>query len=515
MASDLNSPHTFPATMQVVFGAGVTVAGSGALTFGRPPWTLSPAPWYVGTGVVTTGAPRSAVVWAHEFASLSGEAQIQAAINSLPPTGGTVLLAPGLYDLSTTLTIGNGGVGAQSTRHGVILRGASLPTTFGFESAVELRWTGAAGQPMLRIQGPLIGWGVQNLHMDASGSASKCIEVVSGEMGDCANLVLVSATLAEIYSTTVPIFAGIVNTNSMHNQWSNIRIFHLPPAVTNSAGIILTTTDPSATTCVNTFTGLFVIVQGVAGYGLTLAGTDSNTFYNLHLFNDATALGSICFDHANPGASVWPCGNQFYGTAMGPAGIVVLGTPGAGERAANMFWGYQCQGQTPGANYFDSPAVGSIYHDITTQHMVLTPQQGANLQLFTTVAHPRHFTPTIHNTANLGADSSRWKDLYLAGGVVRPIRSVTGNTTLNPAADYYIKVNNPGGSTTVTLGTAVGNGGREYIVDNETVNNVVLTPSGGQLINGLSSFTLDANPSAARIISDGVGFRIIATHGIH
>lgn len=511
----LNSPHTFPATMQVVFGAGVTVAGSGALTFGRPPWTLSPAPWYVGTGVVTMGAPRSAVVWAHEFASLTGGAQIQAALNSLPATGGTVLLAPGTYDVSTTLTLGTGGVGVASSRHGVILQGVALPSSQGADSPVRLRWTGASGGTLLRVQGPLIGWGVSNLHLDGNGLAAKSLEVVSGEMGACHNLVCTGHTLAGIYSTAVPVFAPLPNTNSMHNQWTNIRIFHSAPAGANSAGVLLQTTGPTSNTCVNTFTGLFVVVQGVPGYALYLGGTDTNTFYNTHLFTDATALGNIVLDHSNPGSALWPCGNNFYGLVMSAYGVTVLGTPAAGERAANMFWGYQNQGAAPGANYFDFPSVGSIYHDINSQHMVLTPQQGADLRLFTTVAHPRHFTPTVHNTANLGADSSRWKDLYLSGGVLRPIRSATGNTTLSVFTDWYLKINNPGGSTTVTLGSAVGVAGRDYFVDNETVNNVVLTPSGGQLINALSSFTLDANPSAAHIISDGANWRILSTHGVH
>jgi hypothetical protein len=48
-----NSAHTFPETLLVVFGAGVTVQGSGALTFGRPPVALAPTAWYRGTGVVT------------------------------------------------------------------------------------------------------------------------------------------------------------------------------------------------------------------------------------------------------------------------------------------------------------------------------------------------------------------------------------------------------------------------------------------------------------------------------
>jgi hypothetical protein len=58
----LNATHSFPATMRAVLAAGVTIQGSGALTFGRTPLALGTEDWYQGTGVLTFGDPFGGAV---------------------------------------------------------------------------------------------------------------------------------------------------------------------------------------------------------------------------------------------------------------------------------------------------------------------------------------------------------------------------------------------------------------------------------------------------------------------
>lgn len=462
-------------------------------------------------------SPRGyAVVWASQFLPLTGSDQIQAAINSLPPDGGTVMLEPGTYTLTDTVAIGNGGVGKLSTRHGVVLQGVARPgagVIIGASTSVLFKWAGPTGGAMVRINGPLHGWGVQNIEFDGSNSAAVGLLVESGQFGDSRNLIFQRHTYAAIQSTCVPNFPGSSITDSLQNQWTNIRIWHLPPAISGSAAVVLDTSSPTCDTDVNTFTGLFIINQGVGTYGIYLGGADTNTFYNIHITNSATALASVLLNHDNPGSNIWPSDNQFFGLVMANQGIATQGTiPVGGERSANVFWGYANQGAAPGGSVLDLPDSAGIHvNENPPYDLLLMPPQGASAMLLSTLTHPRHFYPSSTNTAELGQGPNRWKNLYLSGGILRPSRTITASDSLNVASDWYIQAT-PTGNIVLTLGNAVAACQRDYAVKNTTAFNVVLTPSGGQLIDGLSSFTLSANPKAAIIVSDCSNWSILGTH---
>ena len=89
----------------------------------------------------------SAVIYVSRFVPQYGLtfAAIQAAIDALPAHGGTVVVEPGTYTGSTSLSLGNGGPGVASTRYGVYLTGITAPNHDLGRASTVLQWTGGAG----------------------------------------------------------------------------------------------------------------------------------------------------------------------------------------------------------------------------------------------------------------------------------------------------------------------------------------------------------------------------------
>jgi hypothetical protein len=473
-------------------------------------------------------SPRGkAIVLTSQFASAAHP--IQAAIDALPRQGGTVYVEPGTYNLPSTITIGTGDVGVASSKEGVMLECIGHPGRSKTEASVVLKYTGTAGSPVIAIKGPLVGGGVKNCYIDGNSLASVGVYVQSARGLDMSNLVMEGHTYAGIQSTCVPtggFWSGA--TDSLRNRWAGMWIWHLPPAQAASAGIVLNSSHVSCNTDFNSFYDTSVLVSGVDGWGVYLGASDHNMWYNLHIFDSLAAPATrsgVHFAYDNGIYSGWPCANNFYGVSLGETGMSASGTPLANNTCNNSIFGLS--GGDPANFQPDLPGVTAVYGDRVSQDLMLIAGRGADndkpvgdVMVYTHASNPRHLTPSVDALSDLGRSigpygAKRWKDLHLLGSVIRKQRGETTSPQTLLVDDYYVKIGNVGGATTLNLLSAVTACGREYIIDNATSNNVVLTPSGGELINGAATFTLDDNPSSAHIISDCVGWRITATHGTH
>ncbi len=276
---------------------------------------------------------------------------IQAAIDSLPLTGGLVEIVPALAStgpclVNSTINIGLGSSSVISSTTGVILRGPNVPgwgTGFLDNEAwpnFTLQWNGGAA-PFISVNGPLQGWGLQNLRLDCATVATIGILVMSASLGDSRNLVILNASFALIYSTTVAQFGTLANAscNSEANNWTNIQIISY---VSSVYGIVLTgEATTTSNTCFNTFVNVF------SGNNVYLGACDSNTFYNVNIAAGADPLGPITFDYTAGGGS-WPANNAFYSVGYGSVSEPNnVGTPGA-NASANYFYSL---GTTNNAKY--------------------------------------------------------------------------------------------------------------------------------------------------------------------
>ena len=102
-----------------------------------------------------------------------------------------------------------------------------------------------------------------------------------------------------------------------------------------------------------------------------------------------------------------------------------------------------------------------------------------------------------------GTNVTSAEPLILQGGLVRPVRTVSGDTTLT-ASDYLLIVT---ASATVNLPAAASHAGRAYEIVPTSGATATLDPNGAELIDGAATLALTAG---ALIASDGIGWHSVA-----
>jgi hypothetical protein len=451
---------------------------------------------------------------------------LQEAVDSLGPHGGTVMVEPGTHLITSTLTIGDGDVGVASTKEGIVLECIGQPGRSKTESATVLKYTGTAGLPLIAIKGPLVGWGVKNCYLDGNGLASTDLYVQSARGGDVSNLVMEGHTYAGIQSTCVAPFVGWNGaTDSLRNRWAGIWIWHLPPAQSGSAGIVLNSSAATCNTDFNDFFSTSVLVAGVDGWGVYLGASDHNMFYNLHIYDSLVAPATrsgVHFAYDNGVYAGWPCANDMFGVSLGETGMSASGTPLANNTCVNSIFGLS--GGDP-ANYIPNlPGVTAIYGDRVSADLILIAGRGSantkpvgDVTIYTDASFPRHLVPLVDGVSDIGRftgpyGAQRFKDLYLLGQVIHNQRGVVGDGVLDAQTDYYVQIANSAPSA-FTLQTAAAPYGckKEYVIKNLGGFNVTVAAFGAETIDGAANVTLTpaAGSSAIRITSDCVSWHII------
>jgi hypothetical protein len=118
----------------------------------------------------------------------------------------------------------------------------------------------------------------------------------------------------------------------------------------------------------------------------------------------------------------------------------------------------------------------------------------------------------ITGAGNVGINATAPNStLQVTGSLAMSVTTKTANATV-AAIDFTVLCNNPAGSITITLPSAVGIGGRIYIIKKTSAagNNVTVVCIGAQTIDGSAAYTLINQFSSIMIQSDGVNWGIIA-----
>jgi hypothetical protein len=270
---------------------------------------------------------------------------ILATIAAAQVVGGIDVFFPfGNYVYSTTLAIGNGGVGVVSKLPGVRLIGATLPSIafwYTVPPCTSLIWAGGAAA-MITVNGPLQGWGVQNLYLNGENVATYGIYVSSGSFGDNSNVFVGGCVAEAIASTTVPTFGGATNTDSIHNKWRGITV--AVGGAASAKGVVLTgESGGSSNTDYNSFTDLMIVLPATGvSYALYLQNCDTNTFINTQITGGSASAIGVLFDYTGVASSQWPSSNSFYGidpngAVLGTNQFVNNGNPGNLSRPNYIF----------------------------------------------------------------------------------------------------------------------------------------------------------------------------------
>lgn len=303
---------------------------------------------------------------------------INNAIAALPTTGGIVYFPAGDYAIASTINIGDGSSTALSTRQGIYLQGVAGPlmpvvsdvNANGY-GAVRLKWTGAAGGTAVQVNGPLSGWGIKNIYLDASaiGTPATGLLVTSAQAGQVENLaVKIANGSVGIKTNAVAAFSGH-QTNTMHNSWRNIFIAMLGGAA-DTRGLYIKgpASSSSANTCYDRWENVAIQMAAITNaaskaYGIELQECDNVRFRDVHFMPTAGAGSQypLFFNYGGAVTANWPAdcliegvdfGNGFTAAALNngtPSGVAtpnrvvcISTTNGAvsDPAVANLKWGY-------------------------------------------------------------------------------------------------------------------------------------------------------------------------------
>jgi hypothetical protein len=118
----------------------------------------------------------------------------------------------------------------------------------------------------------------------------------------------------------------------------------------------------------------------------------------------------------------------------------------------------------------------------------------------------------ITGAGNVGINATAPNStLQVTGSLAMSVTTKTANATV-AAIDFTILCNNTIGPINITLPTAVGIGGRMYIIKKTSAagDNVTIVCNGAQTIDGNATYTLINQYSSVMVQSDGVNWGIIA-----
>lgn len=110
---------------------------------------------------------------------------------------------------------------------------------------------------------------------------------------------------------------------------------------------------------------------------------------------------------------------------------------------------------------------------------------------------------TVTSGGNVGVATTPTSRFHAFGSSAFRVQSVSSSTTAGDQT--FLLVDASGGAVTITLPTAAGIADRVYYIKktDASSNNVTISPSGGQTIDGSSSFALKISYEAVMVVSDG------------
>lgn len=217
---------------------------------------------------------------------------------NLTTTGQRLELGPYMYDVYQTIELGTGDANNISTAASVSITGRGCGANEGelgfLEGGTYLRWRGPAGQPMIRVRGPIYGVQISGLTLDCAGIASVGIQMDHP----------INATLDQVHirnftniglrlRSTMGGRPGMA-VNACGNRFTQMRTFSMNH---NAVGYDIGDEPFFAGTSSNTFEQCSALA---GGYGWWLRGVDYLRLNMCQSYYGAKACMAIAPDQKAP-----------------------------------------------------------------------------------------------------------------------------------------------------------------------------------------------------------------------
>lgn len=374
-------------------------------------------------------------------------AAIQAAIDALGTSGGTVHFPFGTFKITSSLVVGNGTTGNVFSTLGAVKLVGSGSVVYGEYGAGGTTIHNYANARAIIFSGPQVGWGLEEIAIvgKTTNTATGGLLFNESQYGTLKN-VSISGCYGIAFETTT-----YGSNNMSHNVFERLSIF-LPAGGTTNAtvGIKLTGTGTTNDTANNCFLSTFIQPTSVNQIPLWLQYADTNTFFDTDL-NPIDAIGTsvtkgIYFDYSYQ--DPFPNANTFFMLDLTAHKVALNGTPSAFAL------------RTPNEIYGLSKANSALIPDVSGLPLVID-----NLKLFQNTTF--YVATTGSDTTGDGTSTKPWLTIQTAWDKINKFYELNGYTaTINladgtysgalsvttPVVNGYISINgNSGDVTAVTL----------------------------------------------------------------
>lgn len=263
------------------------------------------------------------------------------------------------YNISSTILLGNGDVGALSTKNGLSLVGAGAPMvrlkdggpTSLRQSGTRFKWIGSAGGTMVDISGPCFGNDIRDIALNGNDLAANGLHLTSANRGQFPRITISDFTNNGLVLTT----RSIESIGSVTEGLATVGNTFYQLEVDGNDGptgvvcISLAGYAGSATNGIdstrNVFHDTYLIVNRVGGTGIRCAFTDQNTFNNITMSGFGTANGAqasvrLVGTNTVPGGFHFPQNIRFTGNVdIGQQLPVVVDESGGTVGGGNEVYG--------------------------------------------------------------------------------------------------------------------------------------------------------------------------------
>lgn len=253
-----------------------------------------------------------------------------------------VRIPAGSYDITTSITVGDGTNSTQSTRHNISIIGAGSGTgdtisNTQIQGATRIRWTGASGGgPMMSVDGPLHNFILKGIHFDANNLADDGLRLIHVRDFKISDVVVTNWRDQAFEFNTIA--AASLPTGVAYGMGSGVveNITAAAPALTSSQGLLCTADDRLSVNCGQiTFIDLLIQAGTAASDALELGYADNLTFISTRLLG----TGGVMRFTQPAGGPTFPKNNTFV-SFFASGGV----TGTAGTDGGNLFWPYNTDG---------------------------------------------------------------------------------------------------------------------------------------------------------------------------